>query len=861
MISAPLSLISRTLLLGDVQTLEKLLNNLIDDPSIRHNKIDVTITEVIEARYPRLYRPNEMDLAYQRLNQCDVYDLTWLENLFDEYFVISGDSVFAQSNRPINYAQLCAQIDPSLPVAWKLSGLINATGQGKVDINDLCRIVEAATTYFLPFDKHRIWADLHVHLGGAYESSINFLSRAFKPISDKSPSSLPSADHEKFALKRYRQWGATYQMLFKFLASTPNFIAIKDNDSEFFGNYDVVSSLRMAWNLGHIDRPLFKPAAWLSLHQPSIDNPAQRLVHAAIWNYQQANPQIAWLYWLTSLCLQYRFAKDNRCQDAILAFFHLIQLFRRDMIHDGIGLSRFVRYFQSAIRKAAPDRDQNNDALRQLLNNENQRAELKVTSWIANKSQALSFIQNGAQLVGDRRIASIEIAPFLQRMHCCIHFLRDKDKVKNRFRHDGCRQMTIEQAQKINAFMASASAARATLRDRRTGEYIALDLTRLIRCLDVAGDELVTPIEVYAPAIRWLRRGPRRSNALNYKPARGLHLSIHAGEDFNHLLGGLRHIDETVRFCEMTQHDRLGHALALGIPPKLWFDRIKEVFVTVEEHLDNLVWAWRQSQELAGKWAHSFAVTMRLEARIRIYAPLVYPDYKDGLSPDVLYQAWLLRRNCPHKWQKFQSNGTEYHDLQYWAPDADKPHAKADMLVYKLFFQHTKKAEIKSNSINQKSIILIKLGDQLPSIESPLNDWISTTELDFIEVLQDHLIDIYSRKGVAIEVNLSSNIFISRIEDYHLHPIFRWHPPRDEWLKSGEKFNRFGVRRGIMPVCINTDDPGIFPTTLTSEFNLLKEAALKYHEIGPTEADCWIETLRQTGVDRFLTAHDNVLLD
>jgi hypothetical protein len=78
-----------------------------------------------------------------------------------------------------------------------------------------------------------------------------------------------------------------------------------------------------------------------------------------------------------------------------------------------------------------------------------------------------------------------------------------------------------------------------------------VNLLHLIRGLDVAGDELTTPTEAFAPALRWLRRGPRSINCLfDERPLRGLHLSIHAGEDYNHLLTGLRHIDETVKFSK-----------------------------------------------------------------------------------------------------------------------------------------------------------------------------------------------------------------------------------------------------------------------------------------------------------------------
>ena len=57
-----------------------------------------------------------------------------------------------------------------------------------------------------------------------------------------------------------------------------------------------------------------------------------------------------------------------------------------------------------------------------------------------------------------------------------------------------------------------------------------------------------------------------------------------------------------------------------------------------------------------------------------------------------------------------------------------------------------------------------------------------------------------------------------------------------------------------MPVTINTDDPGVIPTTLRMEHQLMHEAAIDrgYTE---QEADAWIEKLRKFGMDLFEAAH------
>jgi biotin operon repressor len=55
-------------------------------------------------------------------------------------------------------------------------------------------------------------------------------------------------------------------------------------------------------------------------------------------------------------------------------------------------------------------------------------------------------------------------------------------------------------------------------------------------------------------------------------------------------------------------------------------------------------------------------------------------------------------------------------------------------------------------------------------------------------------------------------------------------------------------------VLVNTDAPGIMPTTLRTEFSLLGEAAL---DLGysRTCVEAWLERLREFGLDEFNRNH------
>jgi hypothetical protein len=99
--------------------------------------------------------------------------------------------------------------------------------------------------------------------------------------------------------------------------------------------------------------------------------------------------------------------------------------------------------------------------------------------------------------------------------------------------------------------------------------------------LDIASEETAAGNEVFAPAIRFLRSysgtgdtdyytlRQRRSHRASRRSA-PLRLTCHAGEDFEHILSGMRAIDEAVTFLEMAPGDRIGHGLAIGYWPEDW---------------------------------------------------------------------------------------------------------------------------------------------------------------------------------------------------------------------------------------------------------------------------------------------------
>ena len=119
---------------------------------------------------------------------------------------------------------------------------------------------------------------------------------------------------------------------------------------------------------------------------------------------------------------------------------------------------------------------------------------------------------------------------------------------------------------------------------------------RTLRGVDLCTDEAGVPIWVMAPLIRWVREsGQAAASTLRDQGITGvppLRITVHAGEDFVHLLTGLRRLDDAIQHLDLEESDRIGHGIALGLDPVTWFERVGQVVQTKEERLFDLVWEW-----------------------------------------------------------------------------------------------------------------------------------------------------------------------------------------------------------------------------------------------------------------------------
>ena len=349
---------------------------------------------------------------------------------------------------------------------------------------------------------------------------------------------------------------------------------------------------------------------------------------------------------------------------------------------------------------------------------------------------------------------------------------------------------------------------------------------RTLRGVDLCTDEAGVPVWVMAPLVRWVRESGRvaaatlRDRGITDIPAPLA--TIHAGEDFVHLLSGLRRLDDAIRHLGLQEGDRIGHGMALGLDPTTWFERVGQVVQTREERLFDLVWEWdfysTRGAEISGRG--------RLPYLIAAITRLTREMFEETCTPDELAQFVRLL----HCEQELQAVG--FPDRPgHRSPGTVCPREVGDRSRM-LLREYLRSTEVWRAGRVLETVIL----RELPH------------ELDALRTLQDALRREVGTRGLTVEVNPSSNLLIGDLGRIDEHPIWRLRP----------------VRRidDVPPlsVCIGSDDPLTFATTLPHEYQLLFDTIVLSggsHE----EALSWLEHARAAGMRARFTLPRRVTLN
>jgi len=329
----------------------------------------------------------------------------------------------------------------------------------------------------------------------------------------------------------------------------------------------------------------------------------------------------------------------------------------------------------------------------------------------------------------------------------------------------------------------------------------------LVRGLDVCADELAVPNWVFRPLVTHIRQaagaGARELAGLGEQQPAPLRTTVHAGEDFSHLLTGLRHVDEAAETLDLREGDRIGHGLALGVDPGNWAATVGRVAMPREDRVLDLAWEWSWWTR-RGRGADA--------ARISYIAREV----------SALTQEWLGTPLQPLEVETLALDLTTTERLRAVGfPDG---------------------RGMRGGRWGRRLVLLhAYLTDPDVFSRGRMTVWVDPAgEVDALERIGASLRAEIGRRGLAIEINPTSNLLIGDLGDLERHPLWRLSSPVPQP----------GTPR--LAVTVGSDDPLVFNSRLPMEYQLLLDA-LVLAGLTDSEALEWLDHLRRTSLERRFT--------
>ena len=755
-----------------------------------------------------------------------------LSSVVGEYLQWQGNRFEVKPEMLSGWLELLSVLDSSWFIAQAYRELVD---NYQFNVHEVSHCIEDHQCPFaLPVDyRHSKFADNHVHLGGHGSLAPTLLS---------------------FCL-----YGETINKAYKW----PKRVEYSLIESGLYSKFKVVENCSLlAEKIGYaifskeeLDIQEFNFEVLSAIQQEHINNPAQYLI------VRSAKSDVSsvkrWLLYTTGILL------GSDSHELTINLIRLCNITRNYMIVSGVGLSEFVTTSRFRMRgtRAIQQQDSRFDGLEFDIESETAR-EFRLTP--------NAILCGVGEYIDPKQFSEglkhLYLHSLTENAHFVLHFTRSGDR--NNKLQENKRNQLSKQVGYLQDFTHSITFSEheiAAYESLYSNVAVGVDLRKTIRGYDVAGNENELPIEVFAPALRVLRESRYPTEGIKYNRLSKPFLTVHAGEDYSHLISGIRSIDEVVTFCNFRSGDRIGHGLALGVSPSKWATTQSMAYVTVGEHLDNLVWAYQKALLVIQSVPEMVGTLQLLADKMSFWGDYLYQETH---TPKRLYDAWKLRRNCPLKVACFidiygKNAVLPEHDPAFkgWVvdfrDDYDTQKKSKHVELWKkylyaqrdvdFFHRRVKVVTISCESSHRSEAFGIDRGLAFDSI--------SSAELKLYEAIQDLCIETYAKKGIVFEACPTSNIYIGRFKHYHEHPIYRWHPPEESWLEKGGKFNKFGLRNGSVPVCINTDDSALMPTTIRNEHRVVKEAAINHFGVGVNKAEDWIDRIRQKGVEVFEENH------
>lgn len=350
--------------------------------------------------------------------------------------------------------------------------------------------------------------------------------------------------------------------------------------------------------------------------------------------------------------------------------------------------------------------------------------------------------------------------------------------------------------------------------------------------IDACSQEIGCRPEIFAPVFRFLAN--HVVDNWTEDEVSQLKITYHVGEDFLDVVDGLRAVDEAVHFLNLQCGDRIGHGTVLGINVCKWYlFKSNTIVLPQQDYLDNVAWMYHKLTEFKIQGCES--LQQYLSEQFDIYFSKIYGhSMQNGntiYSLHSYYEAWKLRGDEPELYVKgeFDRNEAYNHDylINYDYPQMFDSRYRAE--VSKMYYLYHYSFEVREEGA--KTIEL-----RVPPIY-----------VDGVCKIQKAMQKFIASCGIGVETNPSSNLLISTMGSYDEHPIIRLFNKHltydEEMLKECAQVN----------VSINTDDKGVFRTSLENEYALMACALEKVRdkEGGPVYNRQmifeWLDDIRKMG--------------
>lgn len=355
-------------------------------------------------------------------------------------------------------------------------------------------------------------------------------------------------------------------------------------------------------------------------------------------------------------------------------------------------------------------------------------------------------------------------------------------------------------------------------------------LSKYIIGIDTASVEHYTEPWVFAPIFKKARENEQRLLVSNeeYYPSSisSLGFTFHVGEDFRHILTGLRNVYEVITQLDFRSGDRIGHGIVLGIDIEKWIQRNEVVILPRIEYLENLLWIWHMYTKdgISIQYDINYIERKILEISKEIYGQ------ENIVTVNMLYRSYL------DKFNNYSINVCEKEDL-YNADtciENELDFSEENFEFCNNFSNCDKIEELRKTSWNLNKL---KCANHckvyLKRMNEPIEIKINRKDLTIFNDLQHKVKNIVVESGIVIETNPTSNRVIGQVENIFEHYISN--------LNDVTKENN-------MLVTINTDDPCVFNSNINNEYAYMFYSLLhKGYERSLILK--WIDEIRQVALD------------